>query len=128
MNLNEYQYKATRTMSNLDGTLMNIIHMLLGIGTELGELQDQYKKHIAYGRKLDIVNVEEEIGDIMWYIANLCTVLNLKLETVLDQNIEKLEARYPEKFLQEKAENRDLDKERKVLEGKSQLTIISEPE
>jgi hypothetical protein len=44
-------------------------------------------------------------------------MLNIDLEEMLQRNIDKLKARYPEKFTQENALNRNLDVERQILEG-----------
>ena len=128
MNLKTYSKLAKRTLSPIDGVLLNVVHMLLGMSTELGELQDQYKKYIAYGKQLDLINVQEEVGDLMWYIINLCTMLDFDLEKILDQNIAKLKTRYPEKFTEHQALNRNLDDEHKVLTGYSQMSLTTEPE
>lgn len=116
--LNEYQEDAKRTNADLGSQQINVIHMLLGLASEVGELQDAYKKNIAYGRPLDLVNVIEEIGDIKWYISNLCTILGISENKVAEINISKLKARYPEKFTEECATKRDLKKEREILEDK----------
>lgn len=92
------------------------MHCLLGMQTEVGELIDQYKKHIFYGAPLDLVNVYEELGDLFWYIAILCDQYKWKLEAILDTNIEKLRTRYPDKFNTHDAIHRFLKKERTVLE------------
>jgi hypothetical protein len=89
--------------------------MLFGMMTELGELVDSYKKHYAYGKELDMINVMEEMGDIMWYWANMCNITGINAEASLQVNIDKLKARYPEKFNEELAVNRDLEKEREIL-------------
>lgn len=94
-----------------------ILHGAMGACTEGGELLDACKKHVFYGRELDKVNIKEEIGDVLWYIAILCDELGLTFEEVMDTNIAKLKARYGEKFSAEKAENRDLEKERAILEN-----------
>lgn len=44
-------------------------HGIIGMMTEAGELLDQMKKHWFYGRELDVVNIKEELGDILWYAA-----------------------------------------------------------
>jgi NTP pyrophosphatase (non-canonical NTP hydrolase) len=121
MNYKDYQNESKRTCpklsDNLRKGLADELHMVIGISTEAGELLDAYKKHFAYGKELDKVNVGEEIADILWYISNLCRLLNIDLEEMLQRNIDKLKARYPEKFTQENAINRDLNVERKILEG-----------
>lgn len=98
------------------------LHAIIGICTEAGELQDQFKKHLFYGKDLDIVNVSEEIGDLMWYIGTLCNVYNLDLEKIKEQNIAKLKKRYPGKFESEHALFRNLEKERETLEQHSSTT------
>lgn len=116
MNLKEYSKNAARTCPDLGKQSDNEMHMALGISTEAGELLDAYKKFFAYGKAIDYVNVREEIGDLMWYIINLCSLLGVNLEDELDINIGKLRARYPNKFDSEHAINRDLAKERAILE------------
>lgn len=116
MNINDYQEKAARTCVKIDGAILDDLHMVLGMQTEAAEIADVYKKTIAYKKPLDFVNIKEEIGDIMWYIANLCNMNGWDLREILDVNIAKLEARYPEKFTEENAINRNLKKEREILE------------
>jgi hypothetical protein len=52
----------------------------------------------------------------MWYIANLCNLNEWDLESILEININKLKIRFPEKFTNDLAINRDLIEERKTLE------------
>lgn len=49
-------------------------------------------------RELDKERLASEIGDTMWYIAAICTTLGLKLSDVMEQNIQKLNKRYPEGY------------------------------
>ena len=116
MNINDYQNKAARTCAKIDGGIMDDIHMILGIQTESAEIADAYKKYIAYKNPLDLVNVKEEIGDTIWYIANMCNMHGWDLRDILDTNIAKLEARYPNSFNSFDALNRNLEKEREKLE------------
>lgn len=121
MDYKKHMEESKRTFPELDDELRkglaNEMHMVMGIATESGELLDAYKKHFAYGKELDVVNVGEEIADIMWYVHNLCRILELDMSDMLQKNIDKLKARYPEKFDKDKALNRDLIKEREILEG-----------
>jgi NTP pyrophosphatase (non-canonical NTP hydrolase) len=94
-----------------------LIHAFLGLSSEVGELADALKKHIIYGKALDEINVLEEIGDLSWYNALALTAVKKTMEECLQTNINKLRARYGEKFTQAAALERNLDKERKVLEG-----------
>ena len=117
MNWDEYMDKASRTDAELSSKELHDIHMIMGMSTEVGEILDVFKKNLAYGKDVDWVNVKEEVGDLMWYIANFCRTNNFDLHKILETNIEKLESRFPEKFTQEKAIFRDLKKERTILES-----------
>jgi len=116
MDLKEYADYAKQTKAVLGDKLSNNLHMILGMVTETGELTDIFKKNMAYGKEIDWVNVQEEIGDLMWYVINFCTINGFDLEDILKQNVAKLIVRYPNKFSKEKAITRDLDRERKILE------------
>jgi len=116
MLINEYVKNSQRTLAKLDNKQLDNLHVTLGMLTEVGELADQFKKNMAYNKEIDWVNVQEEIGDLMFYVAGFCTINNFDLEKILSKNIEKLKTRYPEKFTEENAINRDLNKEREVLE------------
>ena len=123
-----YQRDADRTSStaNYDGQwkahqritpkVIRLLHGAMGLCTESGELQDQLKKHIFYGKPLDLVNISEECGDLFWYLAETLTAIDARFVDVMQRNIDKLRARYPEKFTEDKAINRDLVAEREVLE------------
>jgi len=93
-----------------------LLHAALGLQTEGGELADQVKKHLFYGRELDKVNIKEEAGDILWYMAVILRRLGLTFEDVAQANIDKLELRYRGSFNEWDACNRDTDKERELLE------------
>lgn len=121
MRINDYCEQVENTRAELRNNDVDNVHMLFGIITEVGELMDAFKKNMAYGKDIDWVNVEEEIGDLMWYIAGFCNINDMDLEEILQKNVDKLKARYPEKFSKEKAINRDLEKERRILEGTSRL-------
>jgi len=124
MSPSEYQILAARTESTLPPYLVSdaiwrIQHGAIGIATEAGELLDALKKHLYYQRGLDIVNVREELGDVLWYVALVCNAIGVDMGQVMEANIDKLRQRYPEKFTPQLALNRDLDAERKALEGET---------
>jgi len=116
MNIEEYTKAASRTCPDLGTDFLNELHMAMGMSTEAGELLDAYKKNFAYKRPLDKTNVCEEIGDLFWYAFNMCRLFNVKPEDIFDINIKKLKARFPDAFSEEKANNRNLDRERQILE------------
>lgn len=72
----------------------NLIHMCVGISGESGELLDAIKKHVIYQKPLDVDNVKEELGDLLFYMSNLIQSVGLTFEEVLQHNIDKLSVRY----------------------------------
>ena len=57
----------------------------------------------------------EEVGDIFWYLAIIADELQFSFDDVMERNLEKLKARYGDKFTKDKAINRNLEKELDVL-------------
>ena len=68
IDMKEYVELACRTMTFKDYE-EDSVHMFRGVFTEVAEVLDIFKKHDAYGRKIDRDDLEEELGDIYWYIA-----------------------------------------------------------
>lgn len=95
--------------------MSRLLHGLLGVCTEAGELQDQVKKHLVYGKDFDPTNILEECGDLLWYIALALDATGFTMEECMKRNIAKLRARYPEGFTEAAALTRDLEKERDAL-------------
>lgn len=93
------------------------LHALLGLMSETGEIADALKKHIIYGKELDIINLMEESGDLSWYQAVLLTAIKKTMEEAMEKNIAKLKARFGDKFSAHAALNRDTAAERKILES-----------
>lgn len=112
--LTDYQPVKDRLQ---DDRTVRILHASIGLSTESAELVDALKKHLMYGKPLDIVNLKEEAADCMWYLALLADAVGFTFEEVMETNIAKLKARYGDKFSENSAVNRDLDTERKILEG-----------
>lgn len=101
----------------LNPNLLRLLHAAIGLSTEVGEFADTIKKAVFYGAPLDKVNIQEESGDIHWYLALIEAYLgNNDFSRTLDINIKKLRARFPNKFEEIDALERDLAAERQVLE------------
>jgi NTP pyrophosphatase (non-canonical NTP hydrolase) len=101
-----------------DETVIRLLHSAMGNATEGGELMDILKKHIFYGKPLDddkLVHAMEELGDILWYVSVGSDALKQKLSTVMERNIAKLSARYPGKFQETAALQRNLKAEAAAL-------------
>lgn len=118
MTSNQFIKDAIRTESpNFFAPNQRILHAAIGCVTESGEMLDALKKSIYYGKPLDVVNVKEEAGDILWYLAILFDELGTDFETEMNRVINKLKTRFPDQFTEDEAFNRDLTTERKVLES-----------
>lgn len=90
---------------------IDMLHAVIGLTTETGELADNLKKHIFYGKEIDYRNMKEEIGDLFWYLAVICERLDISFEKIQEMNIEKLRKRYGESFTKEKALSRNIETE-----------------
>ena len=70
----------------------------IGLSGEVGEFNDIVKKCVFQGKPLDdetIFHCKRELGDIMWYWISSCRALGLDPNEVIDENVNKLKARYP---------------------------------
>ena len=81
-------------------------NMCMGLAGEIGEVIDIMKKHIYQGKELDITDVIEEVGDVLWYIANFCNVNNITMDECMENNIKKLRKRFPNGFTTKDANER----------------------
>ena len=86
------------------GTVLNAC---LGLSGEVGEFNDMIKKWIFHEKPLDEEHLKKECGDIMWYIAMMCHAFKWDLDEVMEMNINKLKARYPDGFDVDRANHRD---------------------
>ena len=98
MNANEYQKLAMRTLNPELSRKDILINSVMGLCGESGEAIDIVKKWLAQGHELDKAKLAKELGDIAWYLAEAATALDMPLGDILQGNIDKLKARYPEGF------------------------------
>lgn len=98
MTVNEYQTLAMTTLNPALSQKDILINGVMGLCGEAGEAIDVVKKHLAQGHELDRERLIKELGDVAWYLAETTTALNITLEEVLEGNLRKLRARYPEGF------------------------------
>jgi NTP pyrophosphatase (non-canonical NTP hydrolase) len=78
----------------MTGSEAHLVHMVIGISGEAGEILDAIKKAVIYRKPLDMENVVEELGDLEFYMEGLRQGLGITREECLKQNIEKLTKRY----------------------------------
>lgn len=105
MKSNEYQKLAARTINKALTLSEMERHALHGMVGEIGEIHSIYQK-IYQGHVLDDEHLKKECGDLLWFIAELCTVRGWDLGDVMQMNIDKLRARFPEGFEEGKSLNR----------------------
>lgn len=102
MKADEHQELAYRTSKTsyepLTHQQFELLHAVLGLASEVGEIADNVKKHIIYGQPLNRGNLVEEQGDVDWYGALLMTAIQELRSVALSNNIEKLRRRYPDGY------------------------------
>lgn len=98
MRLRDYQAKAVST-DQVPGTGRDnkaLLVPLLGLAGETGTLLTEYKKWLREGAAYQIFKerIAEDLGDILWYVANIASKEGLDLEEVAQENLKKLQARW----------------------------------
>ena len=106
MNLNQYQELARRTQNPHLSLADRRMHALHGMCSEVGEVHGLYQKTYQ-GHCLDVNKVIDELGDLLWFIAEMADVLGEPLNDIASRNIAKLAKRYPEGFAEELSINRE---------------------
>ncbi len=101
MNFHDYQQEALKTdqvpyRSGEDGDLSNIVVPLLGLAGEAGELLSEYKKYLRDGEAHQLFKerIEEELGDLLWYISNVASKFDLDLSKIAVNNLAKAADRW----------------------------------
>ena len=86
----EYQDNVLETL----GPDADARSLALGVGGEAGEVLEIIKKGHRPGAEVDVEHLEEEIGDVLWYLAALADYYGLSLQEIALNNVEKLAKRY----------------------------------
>ena len=109
MTINEYQSHALRTESRIAADpvpYIRVLEGLMGLNGEAGEAIDIMKKVLFQDHEFDREHLAKELGDIAWYLAISADAIGYDLETILQMNVDKLKARYPDGFNSEQSQNR----------------------
>lgn len=88
MDMSEYQAKAVLTAIYPDAHA--VTYPLLGLVGEVGEFANKYKKVIRDGKVFTKDDMTAELGDILWYLANICEDADISLNAVAHYNLDKL--------------------------------------
>lgn len=106
MEMNKYQIKAARTIRKELTTAQLLQNAALGLAGEAGEVADHIKKVYYQGHPLNPTELINELGDVLWYIAEMCTALGIDMSEAAEANVNKLLLRYPDGFDAELSINR----------------------
>jgi NTP pyrophosphatase (non-canonical NTP hydrolase) len=106
MTINDYQKEALRTEHGMSKDYPRLLNGLMGLCGESGEAIDILKKCLFQGHGLDKDHLAKELGDVAWYLAVSADALGYDLETILQMNVNKLRARYPDGFNTERSQHR----------------------
>jgi NTP pyrophosphatase (non-canonical NTP hydrolase) len=106
IDMKTYQQHAAETANDTLASSIRLAVAGLGLAGEAGEVADHIKKYIGHDHALDRDRVSKELGDVLWYVAEICTVLDFDMSEVAGQNLKKLGKRYPNGFDPERSRNR----------------------
>lgn len=97
MELNDYQNAANETDLRPGTDEAALVFPMMGLASEVGSLVNQFKKRVRDGdaHELFTSRANEELGDVLWYLANLASKLGLTLEEVAQLNLQRTRQRWP---------------------------------
>jgi len=87
---NSHRDMVQKLFKTDDNQSMMLLHAVMGIAGEAGELVDAIKKHVFFGKELDKENVVEELGDILFYLEAMAQLLNVSKTQLMAHNVDKL--------------------------------------
>ena len=88
MDFNSYQRAAHSTAVYPDATAL--AYLSSGLAAEAGEVCGKIAKTFRKDKPLDVDSVVDEIGDVLWFLSELCTHLDVALDDAADRNLAKL--------------------------------------
>lgn len=106
LSMTEYQELANRTSGAGKAGERRMIIAALGLAGEAGEFANMVKKLTAHGHDITNTELADELGDVLWYLAEAASASGLTLNDIAQQNVDKLRARYPDGFSEERSRNR----------------------
>src|SRR3989338_1868971 len=109
MTFEEYQ-KLSREVAEYPDKDNNYIYPVLGLTGEAGEVAEKVKKVLRNDKGVmseeKKTEIGKELGDVLWYMAQLATELGLKLEDIARMNMEKLKSRRERGVIASEGDNR----------------------
>lgn len=98
MCIKKYQEETKRTLNHQSSDKDRLGELGMGLSGEVGELVNIIKKKIYHQHNIDLKDIKEEIGDILWYLSNIANEYKIDLTEVMQENIDKLQKRYPKGY------------------------------
>lgn len=108
-----YSQMVKNLFAKMDSETLELLHAAVGISGESGELLDAVKKHWAYGKELDVQNVMEELGDLVFYMQAMMNMFGWTWADLRMNNRVKLAKRYPDGVYSHTHAQARLDKQEK---------------
>lgn len=106
MTIREYQKRAYIAIQPHENNKDELLNWAVGLSEECGEVMSHIK-HFCWGHEeLNLVEISKEMGDVLWYLSALSTILGIDFETVATLNMRKLEHRFGGVFTDEKSKDR----------------------
>ena len=109
MRVDDYQQEAMTLLNPALTEKDVLMNALMGLCGESGEAIDVMKKHLFQRHPLDRAKLLKELGDVAWYLAEAATSLGVPLSEILQGNLDKLHARYPQGFDTKRSQNRETE-------------------
>ena len=106
LTLDDYQELANCSAGAGGDGEKRLVVSALGLAGEAGEFANLVKKMTAHGHPFDPDSLKDELGDVLWYLAEAATAVGLNLQDIASHNVDKLIKRYPEGFSEENSINR----------------------
>lgn len=106
LGISEYQFLAARTINTKLTKEQLLLHALHGLIAEAGEIHGLYQK-VYQGHPLDEDHLDKEIGDLTWFVAELCTARGRDFGKICQMNVNKLKKRYPMGFSEQNSLHRE---------------------
>jgi len=109
--VNNYERQVSKLMDHKRTQVpLHVLHAVLALNSEAGELANAYIRHLGYNEMLDIDNVYEELGDLLFFITYLANYYGGSLDRLIVANSAKLKKRYPHGYWTPKAAKERADK------------------
>ena len=109
MNFETYQLNARKT-AIYPGLGNNYIYPTLGLVGESGEVAEKIKKVLRDKKGVfdqeTLIGLKKELGDVLWYVSNICSELDFSLEDIAEENLNKLKKRSLEGKINGSGDNR----------------------